>query len=102
MKRADSDEWLPVAMGATLSREDKIRTSKGAAAVILFDEGTELAIDEGSMVAISDLPAEAPRKGGITLLRGKVDAEVDRNRSSDFSVKTPAAVARATKEIVFQ
>jgi hypothetical protein len=102
IKRSDGDEWLPVTPGIALSRDDKIRTAKSATALIRFDEGTELAIDGESMVSISDLPAEAPGKGGVTVLRGKVDAEVDRNRSAEFSVKTPAAIARASKEIVFQ
>ena len=102
IKRSDSDEWLAATAGATLSREDKIRSSKGASATVRFDEGTELAIDEDTLVSISDLPAGAPGKGAVTVLRGKVDAEVDRTHSTEFSVKTPAAVARASKEIVFQ
>ena len=102
IKRSDSDEWLAATPGVTLSREDKLRSSKGASATVRFDEGTELAIDEETLVSISDLPAGSPGKGTVTLLRGKVDAEVDRRHSTEFSVKTPAAVARASKEIVFQ
>lgn len=102
IKRGDSDEWVPAAAGIELARNDKVRTMQGASALIRFDEGTELAVDEESLVSVSDLPADAPHKGGVTVLRGKVDAEVDRRKSQSFTVRTPAGVARSSQEIVFQ
>ncbi len=102
VKRRDGEEWVRATEQMELTQDDKVRTLGGATATIEFDEGSTIALSEDSLVLISDLSGEKAQRAGVLLLEGRLDAEVDRTRSADFTVRTPAAAARATREIVFQ
>jgi ferric-dicitrate binding protein FerR (iron transport regulator) len=102
VKRAAGDEWTPVTEGQELFENDKVRTAKGAGAVLEFANGTTAKLDENALIGIAETAARSGEATDVTLLRGRIDAEMERDSNQSLSVSTPSATVRGGREIVFQ
>ena len=103
IKRSAGDDWISAAEGAPLYENDKVRTAKGAAVGLRFTSGSQLALGEDALIGIAEGRAHpGADRTDVTVLRGKVDAELQDAVKQSLSVGTPAATVRAGREIVFQ
>ena len=103
VKRAAGDAWIPASEAMELFDDDKVRTAPGAAAQLRFTNGSVLTLGEDALVGIAE---SKPRPGDdpsdITVLKGRIDAELPDPQSQSIVVTTPSATVRAGREIVFQ
>ena len=102
VKRATGDEWQAAVNGTALYDDDKLRTERGGAAELHFPSGTVVAVSEDTLLGIETRAAPGRPQADVTVLRGAVDATVDRPANQSLTVGTPAATVRAGREIVFQ
>jgi len=103
VKRAAGDEWLPATEGMALYENDKVRTVAGAGAQVIFSNGSTVNVGEDALVGIAETrPRPGRERTDLTVLRGRVDAELDDPARQSLSVTTTAATVRAGREIVFQ
>jgi hypothetical protein len=103
VKRAAGDEWLPAKEGMSLFENDKVRTVAGAAAQLLFNNGSMVNVGEDALVGIAETrPLSGKERTDLTVLRGRVNAELDAPARQSLTLSTPAATIRAGREIVFQ
>jgi hypothetical protein len=103
VKRAAGDEWLPAQEGMPLFENDKVRTVAGAGAQIVFANGSVVSLGEDALIGIAETrPKPGQERTDLTVLRGRVDAEMEDPARQSLSVTTPAATVRAGREIVFQ
>jgi hypothetical protein len=89
--RSGNVDWVHLERGADLFEDDRVRTFKGATAWLRFDEGSNLRVDEESLITLG---------GGITVERGSVAGQLQ----AGLKLKTPALEAEsvASRDIVFQ
>jgi hypothetical protein len=103
VKRAAGDEWLPAQEGMALFENDKVRTVAGAGAQIVFTQGSVVSLGEDALISIAETrPRAGQQRTDLTVLKGRVDAELADPTHQSLSVTTPAATVRAGREIVFQ
>ena len=103
MKRAAGDEWTPALDGAPLLANDKVRTLRGGSALIEFANGSLVTLGEDALIGIANThPLPGQERSDLTLLQGRLDAELDDPAKQSISVNTPTATVRAGREIVFQ
>ena len=103
VKRAAGDEWLPAQEGMPLFENDKVRTVAGAAAQIVFTQGSVVNLGEDALISIAETrPKPGKERTDLTVLRGQVDAELQDPTRQSLSLTTPSATVRAGREIVFQ
>jgi hypothetical protein len=103
LKRATGDEWVSAQDGQALFENDKVRTVAGASALVAFVNGSELSLGENALVGIAETrPAPGRERSDVTVLRGRVDAELQDPERQSLTVSTPAASVKAGREIVFQ
>jgi len=103
VKRATGDEWLGAVNGTVLYDDDKLRTERGGSAELHFPSGTVVVVSEDTLLGIAETRAAPGRpQADVTVLRGAVDATLDRPANQSLTVGTPAATVRAGREIVFQ
>lgn len=103
VKRAAGDEWLPAQEGMPLFENDKVRTVAGAGAQIVFANGSMVNLGEDALIGIAETrPRPGKERTDLTVLRGRVDAEMEDPARQSLSVTTQAATVRAGREIVFQ
>lgn len=103
VKRAAGDEWLPAQEGMALFENDKVRTVAGAGAQIVFANGSVVNLGEDALIGIAETrPRPGQERTDLTVLRGRVNAELEDPAKQSLSVTTPAATVRAGREIVFQ
>lgn len=103
VKRAAGDEWLPAQEGMALFENDKVRTVAGAGAQVVFVQGSVVNLGEDALIGIAETrPRPGQERTDLTVLRGRVDAELKDPTRQSLSVTTPAATVRAGREIVFQ
>lgn len=103
VKKAAGDEWIAAADAMALYENDKLRTARGASAVVRFVNGSQLTVGEDALVGIAEArtrPGAEP--SDVTVLKGRVDAELSDPKSQSLVVTTPSAMVRAGREIVFQ
>jgi hypothetical protein len=100
IKRAAGDDWVAAAAGTVLHDDDKLRTGSGASAELRQHGGERVG---GHALGIAETRG-VPGRGqtDVTLLRGAVDATLDKPANQTLTVGTPAATVRAGREIVFQ
>ena len=103
VKRAAGDGWTSAVEGMDLFENDKIRTARGASAQVRFESGSALIISENTLVGIAE-PRLRPGGDGsdVTVIKGKIDAELPNPKEQALVVTTPSATVRAGREIVFQ
>jgi hypothetical protein len=103
IKRAAGDDWIGAAEGASVYENDQVRTAKGASTLVRFTNGSSLGLGEDALIGIAESRARpGTDRTDVTVLRGRVDAELNDAARQDLSVGTPAATVRAGREIVFQ
>ena len=103
VKRAAGDEWLPAQEGMPLFENDKVRTVAGAEAQIVFANGSMVNLGEDALIGIAETrPRPGQERTDLTIVRGRVDAELEDPARQSLSVTTPAATVKAGREIVFQ
>jgi hypothetical protein len=103
IKRAAGDDWLGASEGAAVYENDKVRTLKGASTLVRFSNGSSLALGEDALIGIAETRSHpGGDRTDVTVLRGRVDAELKDPARQDLSVGTPEATVHAGREIVFQ
>ena len=103
IKRAAGDDWIGASEGDAVYENDKVRTLKGASTLVRFANGSSLALGEDALIGVAESRARpGADRTDITVLHGRVDAELKDPSRQDLSVGTPAATVRAGREIVFQ
>ena len=103
VKRAAGDDWLRATEKLELLANDKVRTLRGASTLIEFANGSVVTLGEDALIGIAETrPVPGQDRTDLTLVRGRLDAELDDPGRQSLSVNTPAATVRAGREIVFQ
>lgn len=103
VKRAAGDDWIRATDKMELLANDKVRTLRGASMLIEFVNGSIVTVGEDALIGIAETrPTPGQDRTDLTLVRGRLDAELDHPSKQSFSVNTPAATVRAGREIVFQ
>jgi hypothetical protein len=103
VKRAAGDDWIAAGDQMELFENDKVRTAAGASAVLEFSNGTFVTLGEDALIAIAETrPRPGADRTDVTVLKGRLDADLDDAATKSLSVSTPAATVRAGREIVFQ
>lgn len=103
VKRAAGDDWIAAVDQMDLYENDKVRTVAGASALVEFANGTFVKLGEDALIAIAETrPRPGTDRTDVTVLKGRVAAELDDTTKKSLSVSTPAATVRAGREIVFQ
>lgn len=103
VKRAAGDDWRPASEAMKLFENDKVRTARGASVQIRFTNGSLLTVGEDALVGVAEArPRPGVEASDLTVLKGRIDAELPDPRSQSLVVTTPSATVRAGREIVFQ
>ncbi|WP_342381918.1 FecR family protein [Myxococcus stipitatus] len=104
IKRATADEWSTASEGVPLFENDKVRTVAGAGADLVFNgNGSTVHLGGDSLIGIAETrPRPGRQRTDLTVLRGRIDAELEQPSTQSLSVTTPAATIQAGREIVFQ
>jgi hypothetical protein len=86
-----------------LYENDKVRTPTGARCAIEFSNGSSVELGEDALIGIAETrPRPGQERTDLTILKGKVNAELPDASKQSLTVSTPAATVRAGREIVFQ
>jgi hypothetical protein len=104
IKRAAADDWSDASEGLPLFENDKVRTEAGAVADLVFaGDGGTVHLGSDSLIGIAETrPRPGQQRTDLTVLKGRIDAELQQPTSQSLSVSTPAATIQAGREIVFQ
>lgn len=103
VKRAAGDAWTAAVEGMQLFENDKVRTARGASAQVRFESGSALTVSEDALVGIAEPRGRAGADpSDVTVLKGRIDAELADPKTHSLVVTTPSATVRAGREIVFQ
>lgn len=103
MKRAAGDDWSRAVEKMELLANDKVRTLRGASTLIEFANGSTVSLGEDALIGIAETrPTPGQDRTDLTLVRGRLDADLDDPARQSLSVNTPAATIRAGREILFQ
>ncbi|NVJ01706.1 FecR domain-containing protein [Myxococcus sp. AM009] len=104
IKRATADEWSPALEGQPLYENDKVRTEAGAGTDIVFAaNGSTVHLGGDSLISIAETRTRpGQQRTDLTVLRGRIDAELEKPAAQSLSVTTPSATIQAGREIVFQ
>ncbi|MFY2558252.1 FecR domain-containing protein [Corallococcus terminator] len=104
IKRATADEWSTASEGVPLFENDKVRTEAGAGADLVFSgTGSMVHLGDDSLIGIAETrPRPGRPRTDLTVLRGRIDAELKQPANQSLSVGTSAATIQAGREIVFQ
>ena len=103
VKRSNGDDWIGATEGMELRENDKVRTAAGGKATVKFTAGGTVAVGEDALVAIAETRTRPGlERTDLTVIHGRVDAELQDARHQSLSVTTPAATVRAGREIVFR
>ena len=103
IKRAAADDWVTAGPTDELFENDKVRTARGANAVVTFANGSEVALGQDALIAIAETRARpGTDRTDLTVFKGRIDAELLNADDQSLTVSTPAATVRAGREIVFQ
>ena len=103
IKRAAGDDWVSATGTDELFENDKVRTARGATALLVFANGSEVALGGDALIAIAETrPRPGTDRTDLTVFKGRIDAELENANSQSLTVGTPSATVRAGREIVFQ
>jgi hypothetical protein len=103
VKRSNGDDWITAVEGMDLRENDKVRTAASATAVIDFGTGGTVALREESLIAIAETRIRPGlERTDLTVLQGRVDAELPDVQHQSISVTTPNVTVRAGRKIEFQ
>lgn len=84
----NGSEWKPVAVGVTLAGQSQIRTGESSKAVLEFDEGSALRLDENTHVILEEI-----NNKNISLLQvaGETYSRVNKTSGLTYKVKSGGA-----------
>lgn len=103
VKRANGDDWMAAVEGMELRENDKVRTTAGGNATVEFAAGGNVAVGEDALIVIAETRTRpGAERSDLTVIRGRVDAELSDAKHQSLSVTTPSSTVRAGREIVFQ
>lgn len=103
VKRAAEDDWATGAEAMDLFENDKVRTVSGASVKIVFLNGSHVKVGENALVSIAETQTRPGEdRSDLTVIEGRIDAELPNADKQSLTVTTPAATVRAGREIVFQ
>jgi hypothetical protein len=103
IKRAAGDDWMNAQEGLPLFENDKVRTVAGASTQIVFANGGTVNLGPDALIGIAETRARpGQERTDLTVLKGRVDASLEKPSTQSLSVTTPSATIRAGREIVFQ
>ncbi|MCP3138398.1 FecR family protein [Pyxidicoccus xibeiensis] len=104
IKRATADDWSAAHEGLPLFENDKVRTEANALADLVFaNDGGTVHLGADSLIGVAETrPRPGQQRTDLTVLRGRIDAELEQPSTQSLSVTTPAATIQAGREIVFQ
>lgn len=103
VKRATADAWASGNDDMELYENDKVRTVAGASARVVFANGSHVTVAENALVSIAETRTRPGQdRSDLTVLEGRIDAELPDSDKNSLTVTTPAATVRAGREIVFQ
>ncbi len=103
VKREAGDDWLSAGAGFELHENDKVRTAPGGSATLSFTNGSVVTIGEDALLSIAETRVNpGQERSDLTVIKGKVNAELGDSGQSSLTVSTPSAFVRAGREILFQ
>ena len=103
VKRSNGDDWMNAVEGMDLRENDKVRTAAGAGATIDFGSGGTVVVNQEALVTISETRVRpGAERSDLTVLQGRVDAELPDVQHQSISVTTPNVTVRAGRKIEFQ
>lgn len=103
VKRAAGDEWITAVDLMELYENDKVRTEASASALVEFSSGSFVTLGGDALIAIAETRLKPGQdRADVTVLKGRIDAQLDDADKKSLTVSTPAATVRAGREIVFQ
>ena len=103
VKRATGDEWPAGDERHRLYETTSSAPSGAARPSCTFPPGRWWRVPRGTLLGIAETRAAPGRpQADVTVLRGAVDATLDRPANQSLTVGTPAATVRAGRKIDFQ
>ncbi|HEY8209216.1 MAG TPA: FecR domain-containing protein [Myxococcaceae bacterium] len=103
VKRSNGDDWIDAAEAMDLRENDKVRTAPGASASIDFESGGTVSLGEDALIAIAETRVRPGlERSDLTVIRGRVEAELPDVQHQSLSVTTPNVTVRAGRKIEFQ
>jgi hypothetical protein len=103
VKRSNGDDWVDAAEAMDLRENDKVRTAAGAGATIEFASGGTVSLGEDALIAIAETRVRPGlERSDLTVIHGRVDADLSDTKTQSLSVTTPNVTVRAGRKIEFQ
>jgi hypothetical protein len=103
VKRSNGDDWVDAVEAMDLRENDKVRTAAGASASIDFAAGGTASLGEDALIAMSETRVRPGlERSDLTVLHGRVEAELPDVKNQSISVTTPHVTVRAGRKIEFQ
>ncbi len=81
----NGSEWTPVAVGETVGAQSQLRTGESSKAVLEFDEGSALRLDENTHVILEEL---SNQKISVLQIVGETYSRVNKTSGLTYQVKT--------------
>jgi ferric-dicitrate binding protein FerR (iron transport regulator) len=90
VQRDDGDgRWAPLEAAATLETGARLRTGDGGRVALRLNEGVELRLDSGTLLAFEDAAHASLSQGAVY-----VDSRDESGAAADFELATPAGAVR--------
>lgn len=100
MQKKSTGKWLPVRVGAKFKQLDRLRTYASASAILSFDNGSEIQLQENSMMDIAELNADQGNATSLSIKRGNLLFNIKKLTAQDkfkFETSTATAAIRGTE-----
>ncbi len=102
VKRAGTLEWLPATLAVVLRQNDLVRTGSGAAAEILFTDGTVFTVRPDSLITIeesSQNPVSRLQRVALSIQSGEANFQTAaRSVPGSTTISTPTLRTTAQRE----
>ena len=98
-RAADAIAWAPAREGMSLGDRHAVQTFDGSAATITFSEGSELALQENSLVILKKAEALSPRNrrlASLIVVDGELRGSLSVSPDAPVTVEVEAATRSAT------
>lgn len=92
VKRANDNDWKPIAVGGHLFTGDQVKTGENDRAAILFMYGSQLKLNANSVITLQGKQEPKSLVKRLTMAVGEIWANVTKERGL-FQVETPTSVA---------
>lgn len=103
VKRWNGDAWIPATEAMELNENDKVNTGSNGQTRVEFVSGGSIWLGEDASIAIAETDTRPGLdRTDVTVIHGRIDAELPDAKKQSLSVTTPSATVRAGREIIFQ